>query len=149
MPRSINRVFMIGHLGRDAETKFTPNGIACTKFSIALAEKWKDKQSGEWKEKTDWVNVVLWRNEKVAEYLKKGKSVHVEGKIRTRKYEDKEGRTVYVTEVEATEVILLGGNESKGKPDSDGDRVVSMPRSAREHEEPVVAGGISEDDIPW
>jgi single-strand DNA-binding protein len=91
--RSINRVVILGHLGLDAETRFTPNGVARTIFSIA----------------TDWHNVVLWRSENLAAYLTKGKQVYVEGRLATRSY-DKDGERRYVTEVIAEDMILLGGN---------------------------------------
>src|ERR1700690_679445 len=105
--RSVNKVTLIGHLGRDAETKFTPAGVAVTKFSIATSRRWKDQTSGEWKEETDWHNVVLWRAENLANYLLKGKQVYVEGRLQTRSYEDKDGKKLWFTEVGAEDVILL------------------------------------------
>ena len=75
--RSVNKVILVGHLGRDAETKFTPAGVAVTKFSVATNRRWKDQQTGEWKDETDWANVVLWRKENLANYLTKGKQVYV------------------------------------------------------------------------
>src|SRR5450755_1525373 len=87
--RSVNKVILVGHLGRDAETKFTPGGTAVTKFSVATSRRWKDKQSGEWKEETDWTNITLWQAENLANYLTKGKQVYVEGRIHTRSYDDK------------------------------------------------------------
>src|SRR5271170_6228062 len=93
--RSVNKVILIGHLGRDAETKFTPGGAAVTRFAVATNRRWKDQQSGEWKEETDWTNVVLWRSENLANYLTKGKQIYVEGRIHTRSYEDKDGKKVY------------------------------------------------------
>ena len=107
--RSVNKVILIGHLGRDAETKFTPSGAAATRFSVATSRRWKDQQSGEWKEDTNWTNVVLWRNENLANYLLKGKQIYVEGRLQTRSYDDKDGKKVYATEVVADEVVLLGG----------------------------------------
>ena len=83
---------LVGHLGRDAETKFTPAGVAVTKFSVATNRRWKDQQSSEWKEETDWTNVVLWRQENLANYLTKGKQVYVEGRLQTRSYDDKDGK---------------------------------------------------------
>src|ERR1700752_1970763 len=77
--RSVNKVILLGHLGKDAETKFTPSGVSVTKFSVATNRRWKDQQTGEWKEETDWSNVVLWRQENLANYLTKGKQVDVEG----------------------------------------------------------------------
>src|SRR6266581_4158715 len=107
--RSVNKVILIGHLGRDAETGFTPSQVARTRFSVATSRRWKDQQSGEWKEETDWSDVTLWRAENLAQYLTKGKQVYVEGRLQTRSYEDKDGKKVYRTEVVADEVILLGG----------------------------------------
>src|SRR4051794_4868621 len=103
--RSVNKVILIGHLGRDAETKFTTGGAAKTTFAIATSRRWKDKQTEEWKEETDWHNVVLWRQENVATYLTKGKQIYVEGRLQTRNYEDKDGKKVYITEVVADDVI--------------------------------------------
>ena len=112
--RSVNKVILVGHLGRDAETKFTPAGVAMTKFSVATNRRWKDQQSGEWKEETDWANVVLWRQENLANYLTKGKQVYVEGRLQTRSYDDKDGKKQYMTEVVAEDVILLGGRGGDG-----------------------------------
>ena len=106
--RSVNKVILIGHLGRDAETGYTPSQIARTKFSVATSRRWKDQQTGEWKEETDWANVVLWRSENLAQYLTKGKQVYVEGRLRSYSYEDKDGKKMYATEVVADDVILLG-----------------------------------------
>jgi len=105
--RSVNKVTLLGHLGRDAETRFTASGTGVVSFSVGTSRGHKD-QSGEWKEETTWTNVVLWKGDKLAPYLTKGKQVYVEGRIQTRNYE-KEGRKIYVTEVIADDVILLGG----------------------------------------
>src|SRR3954467_8208608 len=107
--RSVNKVILFGHLGKDAETAYTAAQTAVTRFSVATNRRWKDQQSGEWKEETDWENVVLWKAENLANYLTKGKQVYVEGRLQTRSYEDKDGKKVYSTEVVAEEVILLGG----------------------------------------
>ncbi|HEY7211381.1 MAG TPA: single-stranded DNA-binding protein [Bryobacteraceae bacterium] len=112
--RSVNKVLLIGNLGRDAETKFTPSGAAVTRFSVATTRSWKDQQTNEWKEETNWTNVVLWRQENLANYLTKGKQVYVEGRLQTRSYDDKDGKKVYATEVVADEVILLGGRGESG-----------------------------------
>jgi single-strand DNA-binding protein len=111
--RSVNRCTLIGRLGRDAETSFTPSGAAATKFSVATTRRWKDK-ADEWKEETNWTNCVVWQQEKLGQYLTKGKQVYVEGRLQTRSYDDKSAKRVYVTEVVADEVILLGGQESSG-----------------------------------
>ena len=109
--RSVNKAIVLGYLGRDAETNFTPSGVAVTKFSVATSRRWKDSQSDEWKEETDWHNIVLWRSENLANYLTKGKQVYVEGRLQTRSYEDRDGSKRYVTEIVADGVILLGGQQ--------------------------------------
>jgi single-strand DNA-binding protein len=157
--RSVNKVILVGNLGRDAETKFTPGGSSVTKFSVATARRWKDQQSGEWKEETNWSNVTLWRAENLAPYLTKGKQVYVEGRLQTRSYEDKDGKKVYATDVVADDVILLGGRGGdSGGPEEGGgysqDRPVSMPRSARGSapaQPPAddFPQGITDDDVPF
>jgi single-strand DNA-binding protein len=132
MGRSLNKVMLLGNLGRDAETKFTPSGVARTTFSIATTRRIRDAQTNDWKDETDWHNVVLWRSENLSNFLTKGKQVFVEGRLQTRNYEDKDGRKVYVTEVVAEEVILLGGREGGSSSTSTGDEysqgVSSAPR---------------------
>jgi single-strand DNA-binding protein len=155
--RSVNKVILVGNLGRDAETKFTPGGASVTKFSVATGRRWKDPQSGEWKEETNWSNVTLWRAENLAPYLTKGKQVYVEGRLQTRSYEDKDGKKVYATDVVADDVILLGGRGEGGGDEGGGgysqERPVSMPRSARgSAAAPPVdefAQGITDDDVPF
>ena len=156
--RSVNKVILVGHLGRDAETKFTPGGAAVTRFSVATNRRWKDQQSGEWKEETDWANIVLWRQENLANYLTKGKQVYVEGRLQTRSYEDKDGKKVYSTEVIAEDVILLsgqaGGGGSRGA-DEYSQQAVSMPRGpkapqpAQQPQEDYGGQGITDDDVPF
>ncbi len=103
---------------RTVETAYTPSQVAKTTFSVATNRRWKDQQTGEWKEETDWSRVVLWRQESVAPYLTKGKQVYVEGRLQTRSYDDKDGKKVWMTEVVADEVILLGGRgEGGGGPE--------------------------------
>ncbi|MBX9600870.1 MAG: single-stranded DNA-binding protein [Bryobacteraceae bacterium] len=154
--RSVNKVILIGHLGRDAETKFTPSQVAMTRFSVATNRRWKDQQTGEWKEQTDWANVVLWRSENLANYLTKGKQVYVEGRLQTRDYEDKDGKKVYMTEVVADDVILLGGRGDSGGGEEGG--FVSQPRSANRPRQASPAspamdegmgGGVTDDDVPF
>jgi single-strand DNA-binding protein len=153
--RSVNKVILIGHLGKDAETKFTPSGASMTKFSVATNRRWKDQQTGEWKEETDWANVVLWRQENLANYLTKGKQVYVEGRLQTRSWDDKDGKKQYMTEVVADEVILLGGRGGDGGSEG-GSQPVSMPRSAprsqpaaRPADEMGPDQGITDDDVPF
>lgn len=156
--RSVNKVILIGHLGRDAETKFVPSGVAVTKFSVATNRRWKDQQTGEWKEETDWANIVLWRSENLANYLTKGKQVYIEGRLQTRSYDDKDGKKTYITEVVADEVILLGGmgGDAGSRQARDDEfsqpQVVSMPRTAQKPkpaEEPGFDQGITDDDVPF
>ncbi len=158
--RSVNKVILVGHLGRDAETKFTPGGAARTSFSVATSRRWKDQQTGDWKEETDWANVTLWRAENLSPYLLKGKQVYIEGRLRTRSYEDKDGKKVYATEVVAEEVILLGGRGGdQGAGGSGGDDYqapVSQPRSAPRQQSQAAPSddspfnqGITDDDVPF
>ena len=154
--RSVNKVILLGNLGREAETKFTPSGVSVTKFSVATSRRWKDQQTGEWKEETDWHNVVLWRAENLANYLTKGQKVYVEGRLQTRSYEDKDGKKMYMTEVIADDVILVGGRSESGGGEEGYGAPVSMPRSAqRPRTAPAPtqdAGfdqGIGDDDVPF
>jgi single-strand DNA-binding protein len=152
--RSVNKVILVGHLGRDAETAFTPSQVSVTKFSVATNRRWKDQQSGEWKEETDWSRVVLWRAENLAPYLTKGKQVYVEGRLQTRSYEDKDGKKVYATEVVADDVILLGGRGEGGGsgPDEFSQETRSAPRArpaAAPAAAPPPSEGIGDDDVPF
>jgi single-strand DNA-binding protein len=157
--RSVNKVILVGNLGRDAETKFTPSGVSVTRFSVATTRSWKDQQSNEWKEETNWTNVVLWRQENLANYLTKGKQIYVEGRLQTRSYDDKDGKKVYTTEVVADEVILLGG-----RGDGGGSYDAGAPAAARSGsptrargpaptsptEEDSYGGlGVTDDDVPF
>lgn len=112
--RSVNKVILLGHIGRDAETHFTPDGIAVTNFSVATARRWKDSSSEEWKEETNWTNMVLWRSEHLAAYLTKGQQVYVEGRLQNRSYEDKDGRRVFMSKVVSDEIVLVGSSKEKG-----------------------------------
>ena len=152
--RSVNKVILVGHLGRDAETSFTASQISVTKFSVATSRRWKDQQSGEWKEETDWSRVVLWRAENLAQYLTKGKQVYVEGRLRNYSYEDKDGKKVYATEVVADDVLLLGGRGEgggSGAPDefSQEPRMTSQPRRQAAPAVAPINEGISDDDVPF
>jgi single-strand DNA-binding protein len=157
--RSINKAILLGHLGKDAETKFTPSGTPRTSFTLATSRRWKDQQTGDWKEETDWHNVVLWRSENLANYLLKGKQVYVEGRISNRSYEDKDGNKKFFTEVVADDVILLGGRgEGGGGGAEDFGQPASMPRSANRppqpnrqapREESSFDPGITDDDVPF
>ena len=156
--RSVNKVILLGNLGRDAETSFTASQTAVTKFSVATSRRWKDQQSGEWKEETNWSNIILWRGENVAPYLTKGTKVYVEGRLQTRSYEDKDGKKVWVTEVIADEVILVGGRGEGGGPGGGPpdeypaeQPMRSAPRARPQATQaaPPSNEGIGDDDVPF
>ncbi|MGE5645275.1 MAG: single-stranded DNA-binding protein [Acidobacteriota bacterium] len=150
--RSVNKVILVGHLGRDAETRFTTGGAAKTTFSIATSRRWKDQQTGEWKEETDWHNVVLWRSENLANYLTKGKQVYVEGRLQTRSYDDKDGKKTYITEVVAEDVILLsnrGGEAGGAGPEHAPASAPRGPQRVPTAPSGDPAGPIGDDDVPF
>ena len=120
---SINKVILIGNLGRDPEVRYTPNGNAICNISVATTRNWKDKTSGDKVEETEWHRVVFYDRlaEIAGEYLKKGRPVYVEGRLKTRKWQDKDGKDVYTTEVIADQMQLLGGREGMGGNDAGGD----------------------------
>ena len=113
---SINKVILIGNLGRDPEVRYTPNGSAICNIGIATTRNWKNKESGERQEETEWHRVVMFDRlaEIAGEYLKKGRPVYIEGRLRTRKWTDKDGVERYTTEVYAEQMQLLGGREGGG-----------------------------------
>ncbi len=152
MARGINKVILVGNLGKDPETRYMPSGKAVTNFSIATSESWKDKQTGEQKEQTEWHNIVMYDRlaEIAAEYLRKGSQVYVEGRLRTRKWQDKEGRDRYTTEIISNEMQMLGsrgggggggmGTESRAEP---------RPAPATERGAAAPARDEFDDDIPF
>lgn len=122
MARGLNKVMLIGNLGKDAETRYTPSGAAVTNFSIATTRGVKDQQSGEWRDETDWHDIVLWRGENVSNYLNKGTQVYVEGRLQTRSWEDQNGQKKYRTEVVVDGgqgLLLLGGRDGGGRRSND------------------------------
>jgi single-strand DNA-binding protein len=116
MARGVNKVILIGNLGQDPESRTTPGGTTVTNLRLATTDSWKDKQSGEQKEQTEWHTVVLWNRlgEIAAEYLKKGQQVYIEGSLRTRKWQDKSGNDRYSTEIVASEMQMLSGGRGGG-----------------------------------
>src|SRR5690242_4149364 len=145
---SVNKVILVGNLGRDAELRYTPGGAAVATINMATTEVWNDKQ-GQRQEKTEWHRVVLWGKsaESLTEYLVKGKQIYVEGKLQTRQWDDKDGNKRYTTEIRGDRVVLLGGGGGGG-------RGQSMERQ----EVGVHAGGgapepssepLTDDDIPF
>lgn len=164
MAKSVNKVILVGNLGKDPEIKYTPQGTAVAKITVATSSSFKDKQSGEWKETTEWHNVVLWQRtaEIAGEYLKKGSKVYIEGRLQTRSWDDKtSGQKKYMTEVVANELVLLGGagggggaregGYSGGRGASQGG-ADSFDQSGPDQFESQPAGRgteITDDDIPF
>ncbi len=155
--RSVNKVILIGHLGKDAETRFTTSGVALTRFTLATNRRVKDSQTGDWRDETDWHSLALWRNENLGQYLLKGKQVYVEGQLRSRSYEDKDGQKKYVTEVVVDEIILLGGGGGRGDDagGSWGDASQRAPanrpaqKPAAGPSEPEMPPELGDDDVPF
>lgn len=142
MAKSVNKVILVGNLGKDPEVKYTPSGVPVAKFSLATNERFKDK-GGEWQDRTEWHNIIAWQRlaEIVGEYVKKGSKLYIEGRLQTSSWEDKQsGEKRYRTEVVASDLVLLGG---QGESDH------------KERREPVAAGRhdspaeITDEDIPF
>lgn len=115
---SVNKVILVGNLGADPETRYTASGDAVCNIRLATTESWRDKNSGEKREITEWHRVVFYRKlaEIAGQYLKKGSQVYLEGRIKTRKWQDKDGQDRYTTEIEAVEMQMLGGRQGMGAP---------------------------------
>ena len=158
---SVNKVILIGNLGRDPETRYTADGAAVTNITIATSDRWKDKATGEMKEATEWHKVAFFGRlaEIAGEYLKKGRPVYVEGKLRTRKWQDKEGQDRYTTEVIGDNMQMLGSREGMGggaSSDFDGGEdsrapARSSPASSgtRTAGKPTPSVAEMDDDIPF
>ncbi|HEX4938269.1 MAG TPA: single-stranded DNA-binding protein [Candidatus Kapabacteria bacterium] len=159
--RGVNKVILVGNLGQDPETRYLPSGGAVTNVTIATSETWKDKNSGQMQERTEWHRVVFFNKlgEIAGEYLKKGSKVYIEGALRTRKWQDKDGHDRYTTEIVANEMQMLdskggsgGGNAGGGGfegydqlPEAQGGGASSYQNSSA----PSPAGADFEDDIPF
>ena len=155
---SVNKVILVGNLGRDPETRYSPDGAAISNVSIATTSSWKDKNSGERKEETEWHRVVFYGRlaEIAGEYLKKGRSVYVEGRLKTRKWQDKEGIERYTTEIVADQMQMLGNRETGGGmsagPDDGygGAQVAQLGASAgASQRKPATSLADIDDDIPF
>ncbi|CAG0990784.1 Single-stranded DNA-binding protein [Burkholderiales bacterium] len=146
---SINKVILIGNLGRDPEVRYLPNGDAVTNISVATTDTWKDKE-GNKQEKTEWHRVTFYRRlaEIAGEYLKKGSQIYVEGRLETRKWQDKEGQDRYTTEIIASEMKMLGSRGGSGEP---ADRDAGPSGGARPAGAPAKPSKLDdfEDDIPF
>jgi single-strand DNA-binding protein len=155
---SVNKVIIVGNLGRDPETRYLPSGEAVTNISVATTSSWKDKASGEKKEETEWHRVSAFGRlaEIMGEYLKKGSQVYIEGQLRTRKWQDKEGKDRYTTEIRADVMQMLGsragaGEARAGSGEPRGDARGEAPAKAAAAPAKKPAGKFDdmEDDIPF
>lgn len=153
---SVNKVILVGNLGADPESRYMPNGDAVVNIRLATTESWKDKASGEKKELTEWHRVVFYRKlaEIAGQYLKKGSQVYIEGRIRTRKWQDKDGQDRYTTEIEANEMQMLGRREGMGDAgprDSNFSGGGGRPAARPAAQQSPASGGFNdvEDDIPF
>ena len=143
MARGINKVILVGNLGADPETRYMPSGGAVTNIRVATSESWKDKNTGDQQERTEWHNVAFFGRlaEIAAEYLRKGSQVYIEGKLRTRKWQDKEGNDRWSTEVIANEMQMLGSRPGSGAP--------AQSSAAAAPAGPPSGSGEFDDDIPF
>jgi single-strand DNA-binding protein len=159
MARGVNKVILVGNLGKDPEVRYMPNGNAVANITLATSESWKDKTSGEQQEKTEWHRVVMFRRlgEIAGEYLKKGSQVDIEGKLQTRKWQDHSGNDRYTTEIVASEMQMLGGRVG-GSAGFSSDSAPSQSQSQSQSPSPsqsapapaaAAAGGEFDDDIPF
>jgi single-strand DNA-binding protein len=160
---SVNKVIIVGNLGKDPEVRYMPSGSAICNITVATSRQWKNKDSGERQEETEWHRVALFDRlaEIAGEYLKKGKSVYIEGRLKTRKYTDKDGAEKYTTEIIANEMQLLGGREGSGGGGGDVEMgSAPAPRSAPARQAPAAAAKPApaksstgfddmDDDIPF
>ena len=144
---SVNKVILVGNLGRDAELRYTPGGAAVATINMATTEVWNDK-GGQRQEKTEWHRVVLLGKsaESLAEYLVKGKQIYVEGRLQTRQWDDKDGNKRYTTEIRGDRVVLLGGGGGRGAPMDRGERTEMAGAAAGAGES---SAPLTDDDIPF
>ena len=151
---SVNKVILVGHLGKDPETRYMPNGDAITNATLATSESWKDKQTGEKKEQTEWHRLVFYRKlaEIAGQYLRKGSLIYIEGSLKTRKWQDKDGQDRFTTEINADEMKMLGskgdGQQQEGQRPQ---QTQQRPPANTQRQPQGQAGGFSDmdDDIPF
>jgi len=146
MARGVNKVILIGNLGADPDVKYMPSGDAVANVSVATTESWRDKDSGEQQERTEWHRVVFFRRlaEVVGEYLTKGSQVYVEGRLQTRKWQDRDGNDRYTTEIRADQMQMLGSRGGGGGGAGSGSRSKPAPAPEPGRPEPEF-----DDDIPF
>jgi single-strand DNA-binding protein len=146
MPKSVNKVILVGNVGKDPEVKYTPTGTPVAKFSLATNEKYKDR-SDEWQERTEWHNIMAWQRlaEIVGEYVKKGAKLYIEGKLQTSSWEDREsGTKKYRTEIVARDLVLLGSQQNGGDTEDRSNRNGDQRQSAY-----ASSAEITDEDIPF
>ena len=162
MPKSVNKVILIGNLGKDPEIKYTPTGTAVAKFSLATHENYKDK-AGQWQERTEWHNIVAWQRlaEILGEYVRKGSKIYIEGRLQTSSWDDKEtGQKKYKTEIVAHDLVLLSGRGegdsesggrgySRGASATTGGGGATFDQSHGQQEDPANVTQIQDEDIPF
>lgn len=150
MARGVNKVILVGNLGKDPEVRYMPSGSAAANVTLATSESWKDKQTGEQKDRTEWHNIVFFGRlaEIVGEYLKKGSQIYVEGSLRTRKWQDKSGNDRYTTEIVANEMQMLGGRAGGGGSSSSFNQDAGAPSSSSAASSSGADVGF-DDDIPF
>ena len=147
---SVNKVILVGNLGKDAEVRYTTGGSAVATISVATTEVWNDKSSGERQEKTEWHRVVIWGKtaENLKDYLTKGKQIYVEGKLQTRKWQDRDGNDKYTTEIRSDRIVLLGSRGGGGGGDY-GSRAPSPGGGGGASGPAPGPPELTEDDIPF
>src|SRR5580765_7212815 len=149
---SVNKVILVGNLGRDAELRYTPGGAAVATINMATTEVWNDK-AGQRQEKTEWHRVILWGKsaESLSEYLTKGKQIYIEGRLQTRQWDDKDGNKRYTTEIRSDRVVLLGGGGRGGSMSGGGEPRGGEPRGGGDFGGPGPEGSapLTDDDIPF
>jgi single-strand DNA-binding protein len=162
MAKTINKVTLLGNLGKDPEVKFLPSGQAVANFSIATADRYKDKTSDEWQERTEWHNITAYGRtaEIVRDYVKKGNKLYIEGRLTTRSWDDKEsGKKVYRTEIVVNELVLLSGRgdgesggysrSSAGSSSASGGNTASFDQRSSSPQDDYAHAEITDDDIPF
>lgn len=147
---SVNKVIIVGNIGKDPETRYAPNGDAICNITVATTDSWKDKQTGEKKEQTEWHRVSFYGRlaEIAGQYLRKGSAVYVEGSLRTRKWQDKEGQDRYTTEIRADSMQMLGGKQDGGETPKENTGRSARQEAAPKSKEESGFGGM-DDDIPF
>jgi single-strand DNA-binding protein len=154
MARGVNKAILIGNLGADPDTRYMPSGSAVTNCRIATTEAWKDRETGDQQERTEWHNIVFFGRlaEIAGEYLRKGSQVYIEGRLRTRKWQDREGNDRWTTEINADQMQMLGGRPGAGAPAATPSSRSEAPAQAPAAPAPAPAAAQAEefeDDIPF